>query len=226
MATNIKSNKKYLLLIPLVVSLIMLTFFSAAHDEIIHEMHLQKYQTVQRSLNFIVSVIDHFVEMNDDWERYDYNAILAPLFTEIDEASLVRVELFDHNLNPLSEHTADYWEPAFDLLSHDEFVRAVRENDDRGELTIMVDDGQQPPFELFVYFKKIPTGDYDNKLIAVCGVSRYAIDDYFAPWLIWGVVGMVSMTMLLQLWMVLYISKLSDAERRARRDTIQGEKGG
>ena len=38
MATNIKSNRKYLLLIPLLMSLVMLTFLSAAYDEIIHEM--------------------------------------------------------------------------------------------------------------------------------------------------------------------------------------------
>ena len=221
MVKNIKSSKKYLLLIPLVVSLIMLTFFSAAYDEIVRQKHELKYTTVQNSLNFIVSVIDRFVEANDDWGEYDYTSILTREFEDIDEGSLIHVVLLDHNLTPLSGHFIDDLGTSFDLLNSEEFLQAVRESDDRGELTITINDDARAPYEILVYFKKIPTGEYNNKLIAVYGVSKYAIGENFAPWLIWGMIGMVSMTVLLQIWMILYIGKLSDAERVARR---KGEK--
>ena len=214
---NIKSNKKYLLLIPLAVTLVMLTFFSAAYNEIVRQKHEQKYNTVKNALNFIVSVIDRVVETNDDWQVYDYAAILMPIFSEIDEVSAVHVVLLDQDLTPLSGNFVYDPDIAFDLLHCEEFVRAVRESDDRGELTIAITEGVNEPYEILVYFKKIPTGEYDNKFIAVFGVSRAAVEDNFAPWLIWGMIGMVAMTVLLQVWMILYISKLADAERRANR---------
>ena len=221
---NIRSSKKYLLLIPLVVSLIMLTFFSAAYEEIVREKHEQKYNTVQRALNISVSVVDHIVAVNDDWETNDYGAILTSVFEELDEVSAIHVVLLNQDLTPISGSFVDDINTSFDLLSCDEFLMAVREENDRGELTITMDEGGKSPYEILIYFKKIPTGDYDNKLIAVFGVSKYAIDDNFAPWLIWGVVGLVSMTVVLQIWMILYISKLADAERLARK--ICGEKAG
>jgi hypothetical protein len=213
---NIKSNKKYLLLIPLVFSLIMLTFFSAAFDEIMRERHEQQFHTVQKSLNYITSVFDRFVEANSDWGSYDYTSILTQVFTGIDKMSAIRVTLLSHDLVPITGAFIDDEGTPYDLLGYDDFVEAVRASDDSGELTITVDDGNEEPYELLIYFKKIPTGDYENKLIAVYGVSKYAVEDNFAPWLIWGVVGMVAMTVLLQIWMILYISRLSDAERHAR----------
>ena len=217
MIMNIKSSKKYLLLIPLAVTLIMLTFFSAAYDEIVRQKHELKYTTVQNSLNFIVSVIDRFVETNNDWGVYDYTSILIREFADIDDRSMIHVVLLDQDLTPLSGHFIDDLGASFDLLNCEEFLRAVRESDDRGELTITINDDARAPYEILVYFKKIPTGEYGNKLIAVYGVSKYAVDDNFAPWLVWGMIGMVSMTVLLQIWMILYIGKLSDAERVARR---------
>jgi len=202
----------------------MLTFFSAAYDEIVREKHEQKYNTVQRALNVSVSVIDHIVEANDDWETYDYGSILTSVFEELDEASSMHVVLLNHDLTLMSGSFVDGLDTSFDLLSCDEFLMAVHENNDRGELTIVIDEDGKSPYKILIYFKKIPTGDYDNKLIAVFGVSKYAIDDNFAPWLVWGVVGLVSMTVVLQIWMILYISKLADAERLARK--MCGEKAG
>ena len=214
---NIKTNKKYLLLIPLAVTLIMLTFFSSAYNEIIRQKHDQMYNTVQNSINFSVAVIDRLVETNKDWSAYDYSAILMPVISQIDEESLVHVALLDQDLSPLSGNFVYELDVSFELSQCEEFVNAVRESDDRGELTITIIEGVDKPYEMLVYFKKIPTGEYDNKLIAVFGVSREAIEDNFAPWLVWGMVGMVAMTVILQVWMVLYISKLADAERLARR---------
>jgi hypothetical protein len=223
---NIKSGKKYLLLIPLIVSLIMLTFFSEAYVEIEREKHAQKFSTVKKSLNYIVSVFDHFVEADNDWDTYDYGAILMSVFEGIDEASAIRVVLLDRDLTPISGTFVDDLGTSFDLLSCNEFLEAVREHNDKGELTIVIDDGDQPPYELFVYFKRIPTGEYHNKLVAVYGVSKYAVENTFAPWLIWGTVGLVLMTVALQICMILYISKLSDTERlmRERSGKRAGEK--
>ena len=214
---NIKTNKKYLLLIPLAVTLIMLTFFSSAYNEIIRQKHDQMYNTVQNSINFSVAVIDRLVETNKDWSAYDYSAILMPVISQIDEESLVHVALLNQDLSPLSGSFVYELDVSFDLSRCEDFVNAVRESDDRGELTITIFEGTDKPYEMLVYFKKIPTGEYDNKLIAVFGVSKDAIEDNFAPWLVWGMIGMVAMTVILQVWMVLYISKLADAERLARR---------
>ena len=213
---NIKSSKKYLLLIPLVVSLIMLTFFSEAYIEIEREKHEQKFNTVKKSLNYIVSVFDHFVKAEDDWDTYNYGAILTSVFGGIDEASAIRVVLLDRDLTPISGTFIDDLGTSFDLLSCDEFLDEVKEHNDKGEIKIVIDDGDRPPYDLFIYYKRIPTGDYENKLVAVYGVSKYAVEDTFAPWLIWGTVGLVLMTVILQICMILYISKLSDTERLVR----------
>ena len=214
---NIKTNKKYLLLIPLAVTLIMLTFFSSAYNEIIRQKHDQMYNTVQNSINFSVAVIDRLVETNKDWNVYDYSAILMPVISQIDEESAVHVALLDEELIPLSGNFVYDLGVSFDLSHCEEFVNAVRESGDKGELIITITEGVDKPYEMHVYFQKIPTGEYDKKFIAVFGVSRDAIEDNFAPWLVWGMIGMVVMTVILQVWMVLYISKLADAERLARR---------
>ena len=223
---NIRSNKKYLLLIPLVVSLVMLTFFSAAYDEIVREKHEQKYLTAQKALNFCLSVVDYVVAADDDWETYDYGTMLTSVFKELDEVSSIHVLLLSQDFTPISGSFVDDIKTSFDLLSCDEFLMAVHADNDSGELTVVIDENGKPPYEILIYFKKIPTGDYDNKLIAVFGVSRYAIEDNFAAWLVWGVAGLVAMTVVLQIWMILYISKLADAERSARMRGEAGENHG
>jgi hypothetical protein len=197
--------------------MIMLTFFSAAFDEIVREKHELKYNTVHNSLLYIVSVVDRFVEANADWGQYDYTSVLTQVFTGIDEMSAIRVTLLNHDLTPITGRFIDDLGTPYDLLGCEDFVKAVSESEDRGQLTVTVNDGVTKPYELLIYFKKIPTGDYENKLIAVYGVSKYSVEDNFASWLTWGVVGLVSMTVLLQIWMILYISKLSDAEQYARK---------
>ena len=86
---NIKSKRKYLLLIPLAVSLIMLTFFAAAHEEIVRQKYEQRYHSIKSSLDLIASQIDRFVEEDQDWDVFDYISLLRPMLNEIDELPMV-----------------------------------------------------------------------------------------------------------------------------------------
>ena len=213
---NLKSNKKYLLLIPLVVSLIMLTFFSTAYDEIVREKHSQQYHSIQISVNLVASQIDRFVAENDDWATYDYVSVMEPMIEAIDALPMVYAELFDHDLNPLSTRIVEDSPKPFSLFEYPECVSAIKESVDHGELIVEFDDGTHQPYDMYLYFKKVPSGGFDNKCVVVIGLGKYAIEDNFAPWLVWGVMGLVSVTLVLQIWMILYISKLSDAERLAK----------
>jgi hypothetical protein len=219
---NIRSSKKYLLLMPLVVTLIMLTFFSAAYEEIIRQKHEQKFHSIQISLDLIASQIDRFVEEDDDWGVYDYISLLRPMIIEIDSLRMVYAELFDHNLVSKSDRIVEDQQKPFNPFEYDEFVQIVMGNDGNGELILEFDDGLHPPYAMHVYYRKIPSGGYDNKCVAVIGVGKHAIEANFAPWLIWGMVGMIAMTILLQVWMILHISKLADAEQRARQTEENG----
>lgn len=210
---NIKLNKKYLLLIPLVVSVIMLTFFSAAYDEIVHEKREQRFQMIERTMDMMLSQIDRYVAKNQYLDTYEYTSALLAIINEIDAMPMVFVEVYDQRLTPLTDLSIV---KPFDLREYPEFMEAIGKGEDSSPFTITYDDGTLAPYQMDIYFREVPAGDYENKLICVVGVSDYAIDHGFQPWLIWGTAGLILMTVLLQLWMVLYISKLSDAERLTR----------
>ena len=213
---NIKSNKKYLFLIPLVVSLIMLTFFAVAYNEIVREKHEQVFHGLQMALDLVASQIDRFVEEDEDWGEYDYISLIRPTIVELDSMPMVYAALFDSNLVLQSDRIIDQEnQESFDPLAYDEFMLAIEKNES-GELAVTVSDGIHPSYEGHLYFRKIPSGPYNDKILTVIGAGKYAILDNFAPWLVWGVVGLVSMTVLLEICMVLYIARLSDTERRIR----------
>jgi len=224
--------KKYLLLIPLVVSLIMLTFFSVANEEIAKELCEQKYNGIKMSLYTIATQIDRFVEEDDDWGAYDYLSLLKPMIEEIDAGKMIYAELFDHNLVSLSDRKFEIASDFFDPRAYDEFLLAVEEKDS-GELGVIFDNGVRPPFKEHLYFRKMPAGNHENKYIAVVGVNRYSAVKSVEPWVMWGAIGIVAMTVLLQLWMIFNITKLADSERanrekgaRATRKAKAGDKRG
>lgn len=102
---NNRPSRKYLLLIPLVVSVIMLTFFSAAYDEIVHEKREQKFHSVQRTMDVMMSQVDRFVAKDEDWGTYDYTSVLLAMIDEIDAMPMVFVELYDQSLKGHGGHS-------------------------------------------------------------------------------------------------------------------------
>jgi len=217
MDINIKTRKKYLLLIPLVVSLIMLTFFSAAYHEIVREKHEQKFHSLQTSVDEITAFIDQMIAKDDDWETYDYASALGAMIGELDKQPMVYAELLDMDFASHSVRFVEGEQIPFDPRVYGQFAEAVGESDGRGMLTVQFNDGLRSTSDMSLYFREIPSGSYEDKFLIVVGATKYAIDQNFAPWLLWGVVGLVSMTVILQVCMVLYISKLSDAEQLMRK---------
>jgi len=201
--------KKYLYLLPLLISVISLAFFIQAYNEIMQEKFEQKFGSIRNDVSLIATETNILVERDQDWGIYDYAADIVLQVSQINDQQMVYAGLFDTDMNLLSDQYHDEGiKNIFNPLDYPEFRKAVQDNN-KGTVTITYNDGTRPPYKMRLYYEKTPSGNYKNKYTVVAGVSQYSIDDNFAAWVGWGVGGFLVVTVGLQIWMIFRISKLS-----------------
>ena len=153
------SKSKYLFLLPILLMIAFSAFFNILMDEIgkalLHEKMIEK----RLNIDLIDSQIDRFIELDEDWESYDYTSILAYDMQKLDEMPLT----FDSELNNLSVRAPSYESKPFDPLIYDEFIQAVQQNE-RGDVVVPF----APPIQrnviclcIFAGFRLIPHGATD-----------------------------------------------------------------
>jgi len=206
--------KKYLILIPLIIGVICLQFFSAAYTQVRIERYEQKFSDVQDSIALVAMNIASLSRENvlcyESHKRTIQNQM-----TLIDEGYMVYAALFTEDLELISKRIT--WNEApFDPFDFLEFREAIMESE-RGIFTFPYDDGIHKYDEMSVYFRWVYTNDGDEKYLLTAGVSLYSPIDNFAVWVIYGTLSIVGTLVILQIWMVVKTLKLSETEKKLQK---------
>ena len=200
--------KKYLLLIPLVICLISLVFFSSAYKELENEKLEQKFYDVKHSIELVVLNINSLTSE----EFKNHQELIENGVSYIDTEYMVTAVIYTADLECLSNRTVTNDEFLFYPLEHDEFITAVK-NNDSGELTIPYDDGIHEYNEETLYYKWAYTEDGRDKYLLTIGISLYSTIDNYAAWISIGTVILIISLIFMQILMVIQVSKLADVER-------------
>lgn len=207
--------KKYLVLIPLVVSFFALLFFSFAYKQIMKGKFLDKAYSINHHIDLMALQINKFIEIDDDWGLYNYEPIIKEQTEYVDQLPLVYAAAYNDDLELLTDRQVSDVKISFDPFIYPEFVDRMFQPS--GELSVTYDDGIRKPYEMMVYWRWIPDGELEHKYVIITGVSRYAIMEEFESWIFWGCGVLVLMIIISQTWLVIQISADADTKRKMAR---------
>ena len=204
------SKLKYLFLLPIVLMIAFSTFFHILMDEIGNALLHEKMIEKRLNIDLIDSQIDKFIEVDDDWETYDYASILAYDMQTLDKLPLTFAALYDGDLNNISVRAQSYESTPFDPLVYKEFVQAVHENE-RGDLTVLFAPPDSEARDMLIYFRWVPSDvNLNNRLLTVVAISRYTVDTPLSGWIIYGTATLIIVTTLLNLVLVALLCNLGN----------------
>ena len=202
------SKWKYLFLLPILLMIAFSVFFSILMDEIGNAILHEKMVEKRLNIDLIDSQIDRFIEMDEDWDTYDYVSILAYDMQKLDEMPLTFAALYDFELNNISARSPSYESKPFDPMSYEEFVIAVN-NNERGDLIVPFAPPDSEERDMLIYFRWVPTDTtLEKRLLTVVAISRYSVDTPLANWIVYGTVTLILITTLLNLALVAVLCNL------------------
>ena len=202
------SKWKYLFLLPILLMIAFSVFFSILMDEIGNAILHEKMVEKRLNIDLIDSQIDRFIELDEDWDTYDYVSILAYDMQKLDEMPLTFAALYDFELNNISARSPSYESKPFDPMSYEEFVIAVN-NNERGDLIVPFAPPDSEERDMLIYFRWVPTDTtLEKRLLTVVAISRYSVDTPLANWIVYGTVTLILITTLLNLALVAVLCNL------------------
>ena len=210
------TNWKYLFLLPIVVMIGFSAFFHTLMDEIGEALLHEKMVEKRLAINLITSQVDRFIELDQDWESYDYNSILAYDMQILDEMPLTFAALYDSKLNNISIRSPSYESAPFDPLIYEEFVKLAQENE-RGDLVVSFAPPDSEERDMLIYFRWVPTDTAQKKrLLTVVAISRYSVDTPLSGWIVYGTATLIIVTTLFNLALVVLICRLGNIYHKRR----------
>jgi len=159
--------------IALIVSFVILLVFALTLRTIIGEVRQAVLDShwfeVTNTINLIADQADEFVEQDDDWYTYSYTRDICIATELLDARQGVFCALFDENGYRLSEQSASGLKTY--PYDSDAFCTAI-DLYARGEIPItMYSNTASNYMQTRAYFRWIPSGDYDSKLLLVVAIS-------------------------------------------------------
>ena len=217
--TNIKNKeviklKKYLLLIPLIIAVSSLIFFSSAYDALHMERHEQKFQDIKKSIDLISMEIETLNQNNELIYKHSTNHIKNSI-KFIDEEYMVYAVLYTEDLTLVSEKVTKNENP-FDPWQYEEFKKAIKSSSS-GELKLPYEDGIYENDEMSVYYKWTYTENKERYLL-IAGISLYSIENNYSAWITIGTVALIGSLVVTQIWMIIMVLRLNDKEKCLKKE--------
>jgi hypothetical protein len=126
---------------------------------------------------------------SDPWTHY--RTILSGVVSELDATTGVYAELFDADLNNISERSQTYGEALFEAAEYPELMQAMGGNE-QGESTVRFDKQGTPPHDIYIYFRWVPTDNtLHNRMLIVLGMSRYSVSNSISSWIVYGAAALI-----------------------------------
>ena len=120
-------------------------------------------------------LVDDYVRLDEDWGTYDYASDFDDSISRLDSLPGVFAAMYDENLTLLSERVTVEGERGMDPRSHPDFLSLASEHE-QGEIDLVnwQDAGVEQATRL--YYRWIPTGEFDHKLLLVVAMSLAALE--------------------------------------------------
>ena len=160
----------------------------------------------QFDIDLICDEIDRYVEQDKNWETYRYKQILAQCVSKIDATGGTYAELFNENFESLSERHPYFANFSFDPRTYSALIGEIKRQN-RGEMTVFVNEESVPAHDMHVYWRWVPTSpEYQNRLLVVLGVSKYALDSSVSDWITYGAIALIITASTFIVGCVIYIT--------------------
>ena len=212
------NTKRRSLLMGILILVGFTVYFPAAKEHVSQSLLHEKVVEVGHYIQYVCNTFDF---MADEYGlgNEKYRACLAFLVTEVDTTQNTYAELMDDQFNTISTRVHDKGDYlGFDPRKYPEFMEAVRKSEYGNEEVIYAPPGRGP-LTLFLQWRWVPTGDYEDKTLLIIGISQSSVDTQFANWLIYGIIALFVVTTVYIVWciMVLSVSTPNPASTGKRR---------
>jgi hypothetical protein len=209
------ARRKYLLLLPIVFLLLNAFYFRWVTDEITETLLSEKVVEKQTDLELLCAQLDRFIELDGDWDTYDYAKIMAHSLEYLDNLPHTFAALYDSSLQLLTARTHE--NAPFDPLAYPQFTEAVCTNE-TGELTLLYNATDTEAREMRVIWRWVPTDTtLDGRFLTVVAISRTAVTTPMAAWVSAGQLASILVTFALEAWLVLLLCRAGAAKPEAAK---------
>ena len=214
---------RYLFLLPITIMISFSLFFYQVLEEVNLELLHEKFVEKRTNINLIGTQIDRFIEIDADWEQYDYQSIIAYNMQYIDELPMTFAAAYDEHFNPLSERSLSYEDAPFEPTVFPEFIRAAIDNEN-GELILKFKPTNDAERDMHVYYRWVPSNpSLNNRFLIVVAISKYSITTASAKWIEYGAIFLIIITSTLNFVMVALICRLGQIySARAKKNKWRG----
>ena len=188
--------KKFWWLAAIVILIGFAFYFHAAKEHVFRSLLKEKVVAISNDVNYVCSMVDYLVEQDGDWDVVKYQDSLAFLTEQIDSTPNVYAELFNSELETISNRVipeGDSW--WFEPRVFPELM-ILFESENTGYHFVTCPDQMCPntnkPMEVHLHWQWIPTDSeqYENRVLLVVGVTQHSVDTAIDSWLIYGIVAL------------------------------------
>ena len=192
---------RFLLAIPIIIGALAAAYFMSVTVEIEHALLEEKYYEKRLELDLIDNLVDQLIIRDDDWDNYNYQALLNDSIELLDAQPFTFAALYDEKLINLSHRTASY-EDLYNPFLDDGFKSVVLENES-GNYISSYTPKDQPVRDMLIYWRWVPTDKgLSNRFLTVVAISKYSVTTHAAEWVGVGAFALVVIITLLNVAIV------------------------
>ena len=216
---------RYLLLLPIVIAVLACVYFQNAIISINDTLLAEKLTEKQLELDLICNQVDMLIARDDDWERYNYEAMLEDSITLLDGLPMTYAAIFSQDLENLGARSPSYQE-AFEPFAASEYlVEAVLSNE-QGHAVIPFTPAESVERDMHLYYRWVPTDQsLNNRYLVMVAISRFSITNQVAEWVTKGAIVLISTVTVFNIIMVMLIAKLGWVYQARAGDKYRKELG-
>ena len=172
--------RRYLLplvLLFLVISVVAGGLFGFVLSETNRALLNEKVLERQVDLEIISAQLDKFIDVDSDWETYDYETIIAHTMEYLDRVEMTFAAAYDQNLRLFSQREPSYTGSYFEPTAFPAFVAAVS-GEESGVIDLWYEDPEYgvEGRTMKVIWKWIPSEpSLAHRFLTVVAISEFTI---------------------------------------------------
>ena len=216
-----RSWGRYVLVIPMLIAALAITYFANLTTDINHTLLEEKFLEKQLELDLIDNLVDQLIIRDEDWGIYDYQSLLNDSIELLDAQAYTFAALYDEALTNLSHRTGSYSD-LYDPFAGTNFRAEVLANA-RGNYISPYKPTGEPERDMHIYYRWVPTDTtLRNRYLTVVAISEYSISNHAAEWIGWGAMALVGTVTALNIALVVLMSRLGVIYEQRRGDKWRG----
>ena len=212
-------SRKYLFQAGLLILIAFCLYFSASFRNMQEALIREKIDDRILCIDVICDEFSYLPDSLDALSPDDCRTMIARMVESLDSNSKTYVELFNGDLNSLTERYPIFPETPFVIHEFPLLVQEMLDNL-RGEMTVFFDMPGVSPHDLHIFYRWVQidkaTG---SRLLLVVGISKFTLENDIAAWVSYGAIALIIITALFIVASIIVLCKLGHIyERRGGAD--------